>query len=850
MPPLLNPNWPVLTQYNQDHLERIALPLGGIGTGTVSLGGRGDLRDWEIVNRPAKGFAPSKSNFNLYVKAAGKEPVCRALEGLIDEAAYEGGFGCSVANHSLPRFRKASFHAAYPLGQVLLSDPAVPVDVRLEGFNPLIGGDADASGIPAAVLRFVLTNRTDKPLEAAICGSVENFIGTDGTNGKPCRNVNEFRSGSKGLSGLFMRSNGLDPDTEQWGTMALATTAKTGVSHRTTWLNLGWSFDLLDFWDDFSTDGKLKEPAAPDQQRDNPHGSLAVKVRLAPRATESITFLLCWHFPNRMTWTPKQPAEKCGSDCGCKDPNNVGNYYTTQYADAWEVAARTAKALPKLEADTVSFVRAICDCDLPADLKEAALYNLSTLRSQTTFRTADGLTFGWEGCGDKTGCCHGTCTHVWNYEQATPFLFGDLAWGMREVEFAHATDENGHMRFRVDLPLTHSKDQVLAAADGQMGCIMKLYREWKLSGDDARMERLYGQARRAVEFCWTPGGWDADRDGVMEGPQHNTMDVEYYGPNAQMTGWYLGALRALEEMAMHIGQADFAQTCRRLFENGSAWMDKNLFNGEYYEQKVMQAQGDVRTDLAMNMNGKFDPRRQEVQLGNACLVDQLVGQYMAHVCGLGYLHDPAKVKKTLQSIMKYNWRENFFGHFNHLRTFVLNDEQALLMASYPKGKRPRFPFPYFSEVMTGFEYTAGAGMIYEGQVKDGLKVISAIRRRYDGRKRNPFNEAECGHHYARAMASWASLLAMTGFQYDARTQHICFNASPKKAGWFWSVPSAWGTVHQNPQAKGVKLELTVLHGSLKLRTIELNKRGSKALEGPITLSAGKTLACLINSKSK
>ena len=126
----------------------------------------------------------------------------------------------------------------------------------------------------------------------------------------------------------------------------------------------------------------------------------------------------------------------------------------------------------------------------PAVVKEAALFNISTLRTQTCFRTPDGRFFGFEGSTDCKGCCLGSCTHVWNYEQATPFLFGSLAKTMREVEFAHATDANGLMSFRVHLPLSHAQDYPKAAADGQMGCIMKIYRDWQLSGDDDWLRAL------------------------------------------------------------------------------------------------------------------------------------------------------------------------------------------------------------------------------------------------------------------------------------------------------------------------------------------------------------------------
>ena len=180
----------------------------------------------------------------------------------------------------------------------------------------------------------------------------------------------------------------------------------------------------------------------------------------------------------------------------------------------------------------------------------------------------------------------GSCTHVWNYEQSTAFLFGDLARTMRDTEFNHATDDQGMMNFRVHLPLSRAQEFGKAAADGQMGCIMKAYRDWQLCGDDAFLQSIWPKVKKALEFCWIEGGWDGDGDGVMEGCQHNTMDVEYYGPNPQMGIWYLGALRAGEEMAAHLGEADFAQTCRRLYQSGRAYIDEQLFNGEYYEHRI------------------------------------------------------------------------------------------------------------------------------------------------------------------------------------------------------------------------------------------------------------------------
>lgn len=832
-----NPNWPVLKVYDQEHVARIALPLGGIGTGTVSLGGRGDLRDWEIVNRPAKGFTPRHSFFALYAKPAGGKAVARALEGPIEPYAYEGSHGCRVPNHGLPRFRHCSFLAAYPFGQVLLSDSEVPLDVRIEAFNPLIPADADASGLPVAVLRFVLQNKTTKTVEASVCASLENFIGRDGSAGRSRKNVNVFRKTQRpvALRGIFMRSDGVDPQAEQFGTIALTTLATSGVSYRTAWARLSWGDSLLDFWDDFSSDGKLEERDGGGV--DNPQASLAVKLNVPPRGSKTVTFLLTWHFPNRRTWTPVRKKTADG-----RDPNIVGNYYTTRLRDAWDAAVKIARDLPDLEKETIEFARAFVESDLPEVVKEAALFNISTLRTQTCFRTEDGRFFGWEGCNDRSGCCYGSCTHVWNYEQATAFLFGDLACKMREVEFAFATDDKGKMSFRVGLPLERARSWPTAAADGQMGCIMKLYRDWQLSGDDEMLRTLWPRARKALEFCWIRGGWDADRDGVMEGCQHNTMDVEYYGPNPQMGTWYLGALRAAEEMARYLGEDDFATTCRGLFERGSRWIDANLFNGEYYEHQIRPpGEGSkIAPGLRHPSMGARDLAEPELQLGAGCLVDQLVGQYMAHVCGLGYLLDRDHVRKTLRSIMKYNFRENLFGHFNQMRSFALGEESGLLMATYPRGHRPKRPFPYFNEIMTGFEYTAAAHMLYEGLTTSGLKCIAAIRDRYDGLKRNPFNEAECGWHYARAMASWAAVLALSGFHYSAIERAMTFAAADKPTRFFWSNGYAWGTCRQRPTRTGINVELTVLHGSLSVNRITLSGFGSFEANKARTIREGET----------
>ena len=825
--PALNPDWPVLRSFRGEHLRRVAMPIGGIGTGAVSLGGRGNLRDWEIVNRPAKGFVPNvpitrnmtepRAFFAVRVQAQDQPPVTRLLEGDLDPVEYEGTLGSPAPHHGLPRFADASFHAAYPLAQVCLRDPDVPLDLRLEAFNPLIPGRADDSGLPVAVLRWVAANPTDVPVQVSVCAALANFIGTDGKHGQPKRNVNRWRVAS-GLRGLDMYSDGVPDHSEQWGTLALTVldAPDQTVTARAAWYDVPWGDALLDFWNDFSADGRLED--RPSGDADSPTASLAATVDLERGEERAVTFLLAWHFPNRLTWD----VMRTGDDRA----DRVGNYYATRVPDAWAAAEAAAARLPDLERDTVRFVRAFCAADVPDAIKEAALFNLSTLRSQTAFRSADGRLYGFEGCFDDAGAGFGTCTHVWNYEHATGFLFGDLARGMREVEFNESTGSDGHMEFRAALPRGRASDWGLAAADGQLGCLVKLHRDWQLSGDDDFLRRVWPGARRALEFCWIEGGWDADRDGVMEGCQHNTMDVEYFGPNPEIGGWYLAALRAGEEMAAHLGETEFAAECRRLFEQGRAWIDANLFNGDYYEHHIWPQPDRSRIALGLRRPEKYAAQNLEApehQVGGGCLVGQLVGQAAARLSGLGPLFDPDHVAATLRSIMRHNFRPSLRGHVNHFRSYALADEAGLVIAAYPRGDRPERPFPYCNEVWSGLEYTAAVGMLQEGQPEAALQVIQAVRDRHDGARRNPFDEPEYGHHYARAMAAWGAVVAISGFGYSAVRGEMRFAANPGTV--FWSTGSAWGTCTRSKDAHGWHVRLDVLGGQVHLRAFELTGVG-------------------------
>ncbi len=788
-------------------LAMISFPLGGVGAGSIGLGGRGQLRDWEIANRTDKGNAPTYAMPSIWAQVGDAKPVARVLEARF-QPPYEGQSGLGSRNApGLSRLEGATFTGEFPIARIDFHDRSLPVSVSLEAGTPFIPLDADASGLPMTALRYRVQNRGRSAASVAIAYSIECPVSPPRKPG-----VNVPRKGN-GIEGLFMHNPDLDAADPLKGSFVLAA-LRPGNGELTMlrgWPAGRWWNSPLLFWDDFTADGAL----GPETAKPGNVGAVCMKRTIAAGAEAEFAFLLAWHFPNR---TP----ERCGWTAPKGHEKDViGNWYATRFADAWAVAEHAEANLDDLARRTQRFVTAVRETTVPAAIKDAAMSNLSTLVSTTCFRTADGEFHGFEGVNDHGGCCHGNCTHVWNYETATAHVFPALSRSLRRSAFGFSMDERGAMYFRQSLPDGIERTG-FAAADGQMGQIMKVYIDWQLSGDDAFLHEFWPKAKRALEFAWVPGGWDADRDGVLEGVQHNTYDVEFYGPNPLCGIYYLGALRAAMEMAAAAGDTAAAQEYQRLFENGRKWIDANLFTGEYYVQKVQGFAADgIAKGLRSGM-GADDPEHPQYQLGDGCLLDQLLGQYLADVAGLGPLVAPANIRKTLESIWRYNHRASLGGHDSVQRTYALNDEAALLVCDYGKGKRPEIPFPYYAEVWTGLEYIAAAQMIYHGLADRGAQAIAEVRKRYDGARRNPWDEPECGHHYARAMASWSGMLAMSGFRYGGPERRVAAaprGRMPFRA--FWSAGPGWGSFQVAPR----RFALSVIEGSLAVRRIEFAGAG-------------------------
>ncbi len=818
----------------QGELRHIAFPLGGIGAGSISIDGAGRLRDFEVFNRPDKGFDFDYTFLALHGSVDGGGMFARALQGplagrgMVRDARGEG---IRRSGTGLPHFRGATFVGRFPFAEVTLTDPNVPLDVSIEAFNPFVPLDADASGLPLAWLTTTLGNPLERAVDVTLYASLQNRVGHPDIGGGL---IEPFDTGA--VRGLRLSTEKHASSSPRFGSLAVGTPHEQ-VRVQTHWRRGAWFDSLQDFWDQISTDSFRAdgEPARREEGCDV--GTIALSARIEPGTTIRLPIWLAWHTPNfEKYWDGLFDFIPEGGP-------TWRNHYAMRFADAQAVLEHVAAEAEPLEQRTREFSDALWQSTLPEPVLDAVTSQLSTLKSTTCLRLEDGTFWAWEGCDNTVGSCEGTCTHVWNYAQALPYLFPALERSTRSSELAVDVQDDGHMTFRTPLPLgTRPQPVFPAAADGQFGTLLRTYRDWRISGDDAWLRSVWPAARRALEYAWV--AWDQDQDGVAEGLQHNTYDIEFFGPNPMTGILYLGALEAGARLADRLGEAEFAARCRTLARSGAGWIDEHLFNGEYYEQRVDPAAADS-APLPPTHEWPDDQAEPPYQVGTGCLSDQLIGEWYSQMLDLPLHLDPEHVASAARAIYRHNWRRDLWDHSNPQRIFAHEDEGGLLLASWPRGGRPAFPFPYSDEVWTGIEYEVAALLVYLGDVDAALDIVTAARARYTGERRNPWSEIECGNHYARGMASYSLLLAFSGFSYSAPDEALGLQPRWRAGDFacFFSVDSGWGVLRRSNESTSVEIR----SGSLTLRRLSVPSTaasaitlGDDAIEGVVHQESGRT----------
>lgn len=759
-----------------------AFPLGGIGTGNISLGARGDLRDFELFNHPDKGCKLPYSFFAIRADS-GDAVDARILEAGAPPAFYHARGHHPAWMAGMPRFQRSTLSVEYPIATVDFEDASFPLTVSLTAFTPFIPLCADDSSIPAALFRYTVKNPTDHPVTVTVAATMPNihaFGGFDAFDNMLVQpGLRNTLCEEAGIRGLFMDGDGVAADHIRYADNAIMT-EDSPVSAITEWQKTGWWDGLYGFWADF-----MGHPALGGVQRraddDNPRkgnvvGSLAIHKEVPAGGEATFSFVLSWYVPNRPKGWHAAPYQ---DDC-----TTVRNHYATRFASAWEAGKYLLENLPRLEDVSRRFAKAMYGSTLPEPVIDAAMSNIAALRSTTCFRLEDGSFAAWEGSHERTGSCPGTCTHVWNYAQTAAFLFPELERSARYNEFLRETDARGKMAFRTNRVFGLPPFETLAAADGQLGTIVRAYREWSLSGDDAFLRAIWPKLKLALAYVQAE--WDLDGDELLEARQHNTYDIEFYGVNPLTGVMYLAALAAMAHMARAAGEEELAANYEERRALSAQRLDAMTYNGEYYVQ-ALEAVDDY-----------------PYQFGRGCLSDQLFGQTLAHLTGLGHLLPRKHIASAARSIHRHNFRPRMAGEVCMQRLYVAEDEGGLLVASWPDGGKPALPFVYAEEVWTGIEYQVATLLVYEGLLEEALEIVTAVRARQDGYRRNPFNEMECGFHYARSLASWGLVAAYSGARYDAATDRETFEprVCPDDFHCFYSNGRHWGMLHQERRPDG------------------------------------------------
>jgi uncharacterized protein (DUF608 family) len=798
--------------YSGEYLNRIAFPIGGIGAGMFCLEGTGAISHMSVRNRPEVFNEPCMF---AAVSVKGIGNGTKVIEGQVPAWKHFGqpgsGNGSSGASYGLPRFENAEFHARFPFAGVALSDDDIPLEVQIKGWSPFIPTDADNSSLPVGSLEYSFKNTGNSKIEAVFSYNTKNFMRQSGG-----------KASIRSVAGGFILSEaGTAENAEKQGDFAIFTTEPgTIVDH--CWFRGGWWDPLTITWNTINKGGTRNTLPF---DGDSPGASLYVPFTLKPGEIKTIKLMMAWYVPNtnmKYGQDSKEPDdEKCTDpDCACNDP-----YYKPWYAGKFSGITELVNYWKTNYNDLLSkselFCNAFYNSTLPPEVIEAIAANLTILKSPTVLRQRDGKLWNWEGCGDNSGCCAGSCTHVWNYAQAIPHLFPSLERTLRETEFFPSQDRDGHQTFRSALPIRPVATTFYAASDGQLGGIMKVYRDWHISGDTKWLKKLFPRVTESMDYCIKT--WDPRMTGTLEEPHHNTYDIEFWGPDGMCTSFYLGALRSYSEMGRALGQD--VSKYEDLYVRGRKAIESELFNGEYFIQKikweglnspdpVKAAEGSWSSDYSEEARELLLKEGPKYQYGAGCLSDGILGSWIGEVCGLKNTVDSVKVTSHLNSVFRYNFRKDLSDHPNPQRpSYALGHEGGLLLCTWPKGGRLSLPFVYCDEVWTGFEYQVASHLMMMGEVEKGLEIVRTARDRYDGRIRNPFDEYECGHWYARAMSSYALLQGLTGVRYDALDQVMYINSRIGDFTSFISTAKGFGNI----TLENGKPSLDVTYGEITVK---------------------------------
>jgi uncharacterized protein (DUF608 family) len=775
---------------SKNELNFIGMPVGGINTGTVYLGGDGRLWLWDIFNSQQEGIDPKSVDWGTELHV-GKKVRSRDGSAYVQPARdirpMEQGFAFKIQVGKQTYLKKMIaddwdeivFEATYPMASIRYISKELPLEITANVYSPFIPLDEKSSGLPCTIYSFSIKNNSQMPVSVSILGWLENKVSIRSAGSKDIRR-NEVLAegklktvqGSINLNGSLLQLQ--DPD---FGTLGIASLG--GDSKAIT--DLQFPITLASF---AQQNEKFTEKTI-DQQL---IAAVRAVYQIKPGATIEAHFSIAWHFANLKLNQAIQ---------------DKGRYYANWFSSASEVLTYVHQNFSSLSNTSKLWKNTWFDSSLPWWFLERTFSNISTLATTTAHRFRSGRFYAWEG----VGCCEGTCTHVWQYAQAVGRIFPGIERDTRQrIDLGLSLQPDGMIWYRGEVVKT-------AAIDGQAGTILRIYREHQMSVDKKFLNKNWDKIKLATEWVIRQ---DKNQDGMEDTPIENTLDAVWDGEIAWLVGLCIAAVKAAGAMAAEMKDSEFEKICNEYVIKGSRNMEEKLFNGEYFIHRPDEIKG-----------------REKLGSYNTCHIDQVYGQSWSHQVALGRIIDKEKTLKALQSLWKYNFTPDVGPYIKERtggRPYALAGEGGLVMNTNPKNEtRPygdniTWQLGYFHECMSGFEHQVASHMMAEGMTDEAMVITRMIHDRYHAAKRNPFNEIECSDHYARAMASYGTFITACGFEYHGPNGHMAFNPklNPEKFKAPFTSAAAWGCYEQERGSQKLQASLLVQYGELSLNSFSLH----------------------------
>ncbi len=721
---------------------RSGVAIGGIGAGYAELRKDGRFYNWSIFGNEPKGTGPridfaedSILFFMVRYEAAGQEPGIKVLQ--INETPDFGGQDGPLYYFPwLSCVEKTEYSARFPFVRMKFSDPEMPVEVELEAYSPFIPHDVKNSSLPVQIFNFKVASTGKVPVDVMLMGTLRNCVGYDVKEKLYTTSLKE----TDGYKLCEMSCTGIDTTRSSFGTQALAslsgeTTYYLGWEHRHPALESVLRNKELANIDDTAKRTTYDRETGRQVALKRLFSTMGVSRKLEPGRSFEHTFLNAWHFPNLY-------AEKGRGQLG----ENVGHYYCRFFDGAAAAAEYVAENGGDLSSRTRGFVEDFYDSSAPGFVLDEINSQLNTfvtsgwLIKDGTFGVQEGLTAAQSWGPVAT-------TDV-SYYGSIPVsaLFSDL---QRNMLMAHRRQQGDNGA------VVHGLRKGFAAElRGTAGAYNRLdlpgqyatmvLREYFWSGDKGWLEEMWPSVKAAIEYVLRERDYDGDGLPDMEGVMSSYDNLPMYGVASYIDSMWLTAMAYSAEAAKVMGDERAERKYRRIFTQGKAKFEAKLWNGRYYR-------------LWNDENGKHGGKDE------GCFTDQIIGQWAAHLCSLGEVHEAGHKKKALGSIMEMSYRRAF----------------GLRNCSWP-GDKWWHDIPddmwvdQLNTCWTGVELEFAALLIYEGMYEEGLAVVKSVDERY--RKAGLYwDHQEFGGHYFRPMSAWSIVNAMLGLGINAGT----YSFSPK-----------------------------------------------------------------------